>query len=188
MTAFVIGNGCSRKTINLRLLKGKTYGCNALYKDFQPDVLVATDEPISKAIQDSGYPKYKRFHTRKVYGGSGAIQLKNPYSGWSSGPNALQLAVHDGHKEIYILGFDFGSTHSRFNNIYANTEFYRKSHETATFSGNWQHQIETIIKHHPKVHFIFVEGSETKRVLKEGKYKNVSFVQIIEFLKIINNV
>jgi hypothetical protein len=188
MTAFVIGNGCSRIPVNLRSLKGKTYGCNALYKDFCPDVLVATDEPISRAIQDLGYAKSRRFHTRKVYGGSGAIPLKPPYSGWSSGPNALQLAVQDGNKDIYIIGFDFGSNHTRFNNVYANTEFYRKSHETATFSGNWHNQVETIIKHNPKVNFVFVEGPETKRVIENNKYKNVKFIQITEFLKIINNV
>ena len=42
-TAFVLGNGVSRKEIDLESLRkwGKTYGCNALYRDFAPDVLVA---------------------------------------------------------------------------------------------------------------------------------------------------
>ena len=44
--AFVIGNGQSRSHFNLNTLRGKgtIYGCNALYRDFMPDVLVATDD------------------------------------------------------------------------------------------------------------------------------------------------
>jgi len=40
---FCLGNGESRKDVNLSALKphGKIYGCNALYRDFTPDVLVA---------------------------------------------------------------------------------------------------------------------------------------------------
>ena len=54
MTAFVIGNGKSREGMDLNDLKkhGMTYGCNALYREFTPDVLVAKDKPISDAIQE----------------------------------------------------------------------------------------------------------------------------------------
>ena len=40
---FCLGNGESRLEINLEDLRphGKIYGCNALYRDFIPDVLVA---------------------------------------------------------------------------------------------------------------------------------------------------
>ena len=43
--AFCIGNGESRKGFDLEQLRphGKIYGCNALYRDFTPDVLVAVD-------------------------------------------------------------------------------------------------------------------------------------------------
>ena len=43
--AFVIGNGTSREPIALPSLKpfGKIYGCNAVYRDFIPDYLVAVD-------------------------------------------------------------------------------------------------------------------------------------------------
>jgi len=187
MTAYVIGNGVSRKPVNLRKLNGMTYGCNALYRDYEPDVLVATDEPISRAIQESGYPRYKRFHTRKPFAGSGARPLKQAYWGWSSGPNALALAVEDKHREITVLGFDFGSTHKGFNNVYADTEFYRKSHETATFGGNWVHQVDTIIRHNPRIKFTFVQGKDT-RMPAIDEYDNVTIMDIGEFLDIINNV
>ena len=50
--AFVIGNGQSRLQIDLNNLrsKGTIYGCNALYRDFIPDVLVATDCKMSCQI------------------------------------------------------------------------------------------------------------------------------------------
>ena len=45
---FCIGNGESRKDFNLERLRqfGKIYGCNGLYRDFTPDVLVAMDYNI----------------------------------------------------------------------------------------------------------------------------------------------
>jgi hypothetical protein len=56
-TAFCIGNGESRKGFDLNTLKphGKIYGCNALYREFTPDVLVAVDPGISHEIYQSGY-------------------------------------------------------------------------------------------------------------------------------------
>jgi len=54
---FCIGNGESRRVIDLRLLRehGKIYGCNALYRDFTPDVLVGVDQGIMHEIYHSGY-------------------------------------------------------------------------------------------------------------------------------------
>ena len=56
-TLFVIGNGESRKGFDLEKLRphGKIYGCNAVYRDFTPDVLVAVDQGISHEIYQSGY-------------------------------------------------------------------------------------------------------------------------------------
>jgi hypothetical protein len=54
---FCIGNGESRQSFDLQKLKsvGKIYGCNALYRDFKPDVLVAVDNGIMHEIYQSGY-------------------------------------------------------------------------------------------------------------------------------------
>lgn len=55
--AFVIGNGESRKEYDLNKLKGKgkIYGCNALYREFTPDALIAVDSGITHEIYNSGY-------------------------------------------------------------------------------------------------------------------------------------
>ena len=49
---FCIGNGESRKGFDLEQLRphGKIYGCNALYRDFMPDVLIATDDKMREEI------------------------------------------------------------------------------------------------------------------------------------------
>jgi hypothetical protein len=54
---FLIGNGESRKEFDLESLRphGKIYGCNALYRDFTPDVLIAVDHGIMHEIYQSGY-------------------------------------------------------------------------------------------------------------------------------------
>ena len=54
---FCIGNGESRRAVDLLQLKeqGIIYGCNALYRDFTPDVLVGVDQGIMHEIYHSGY-------------------------------------------------------------------------------------------------------------------------------------
>ena len=54
---FVICNGESRKGIDLEQFKqyGKVYGCNAIYRDFTPDALIAVDDRMVHQIYWSGY-------------------------------------------------------------------------------------------------------------------------------------
>ena len=63
---FCIGNGESRKDFNLETLrpKGKIYGCNALFRDFTPDVLVGVDHGIMHEIYHSGYAKKNETYLR----------------------------------------------------------------------------------------------------------------------------
>ena len=53
---FCIGNGESRQGFNLEKLRphGKRYGCNAIYRDFMPDVLTAVDHGIMHEIYHAG--------------------------------------------------------------------------------------------------------------------------------------
>ena len=69
--AFVLGNGQSRSVIDLTRIQplGPIYGCNGLYRDFEPDCLVATDRPIAGHIQRSGYSKKNRFYREPSHSG-----------------------------------------------------------------------------------------------------------------------
>ena len=54
---FLIGNGESRKGFDINVLKpfGRIYGCNAIYREYTPDVLVSVDHGIMHEIYHSGY-------------------------------------------------------------------------------------------------------------------------------------
>lgn len=186
---FALGNGNSRRAVDLNLLKelGKVYACNAIYREFTPDVLVATDPKISMAIQESGYPKQNRFHTRRPIQGMGARSLPRDYKGFSSGPNAIAQACIDGMETIYLLGFDLGSSGNQFNNVYADTEFYKRSIDPPTFAGNWIKQIKRIADDYAQCRFIRIEGPDTALVPTLTESKNIETMPIDRFLDKINN-
>ena len=189
--AFVLGNGQSRQHLNLAHLKncGMIYGCNALYRDFTPDVLVATDKPIAEAIQASGYPLSNRFYTRRPLPQQGALALLDKYRGYSSGPNAVGLAAQDHHHHIYLLGFDMGPTaENLFNNIYASTEFYKSKQHPPTFTGNWVKQIREICGDFPEIKFFRVCGSTTAKIAEFNSIKNLEHLDLAIFLDRINNL
>lgn len=181
---FVLGNGVSRRPIDLSWLRsfGPIYGCNALYREFEPDVLVATDGPISTAIQDSGYALLHEFYTRRPKPGSGAKSVIDKYHGYSSGPNAIALAAQHGFRLIYLLGFDMGPlSNNLFNNMYADTEFYKTSAHPPTFTGNWIRQIAEICADFPDRQFVRVCGDTTARVAQLEAVTNLSQLPITEF-------
>ena len=42
-TAYIIGNGNSRRGLDLSILDGDIWGCNALFRDYTPDYLTIVD-------------------------------------------------------------------------------------------------------------------------------------------------
>ena len=56
MIAFIIGNGTSREHFDLqKLRKGTVFGCNALYRVYEPDYLVAIDDGIIDEINENPF-------------------------------------------------------------------------------------------------------------------------------------
>jgi len=169
--AFVVGNGKSREPINLQHLKqfGKVYACNAVYRTFRPDYLIAVDVKMILEITRHRWQLDNEVWTNpnRTYNSIPNLKLFNPSKGWSSGPTALWMASHlHGYDKIYILGFDFRGSkdvngeYKRVNNIYADTQNYKKSHDPATYFGNWERQTLTTMKSHPDTRYI--------RVVEEG--------------------
>jgi hypothetical protein len=183
--AFVLGNGISRKTIAPASLQplGKIYGCNALYREFAPDVLVATDRPIATAIQESGYAQTNCFYTRRPIDGLGARRVPALYFGYSSGPIATAIAALDGHRSIYLLGFDMGpDKNQQFNNVYAGTEFYKMPTAMPTFTGNWVKQLIRIVQDFPQTEFVRIHGTTTAEIAQFATVSNLKSIQMAEFL------
>jgi hypothetical protein len=159
-----------------------------LYRDFVPDVLVSTDKPISTRIQDSGYPQNNRFYTRRPAPGNGANPVPQKYYGYSSGPIAASIAALDGAVVIYLVGFDMGPTaDNRFNNIYADTEFYKTSQHPPTFTGNWVKQLIQIMKDFPQTRFYRIAGPTTAEIAEFTQVKNLQHQDLAGFLDRINN-
>ena len=59
-TAYIIGNGQSRIGLNLDVLGGDIWGCNALFRDYTPDYLTIVDVSIMGECAESAYPKYNK--------------------------------------------------------------------------------------------------------------------------------
>jgi hypothetical protein len=160
--AFVVGNGLSRKPIDLFLLKaaGKVYGCNALYREFEPDYLVAVDTKMIIEIHKAGYQRDHEVWTNpnKAYTNYRGFNFFQPSKGWSSGPTALWLASQHDNDVIYILGFDYKGCDDgkRFNNVYADTFNYKKTSDSATYFGNWMRQTTNVLKDNPEKRYIRV--------------------------------
>ena len=188
--AFVLGNGISRLAVDLTVLKscGRVYGCNALYREFVPDVLISTDKGIAHEIQNSGYAEKNLMYTRKPLPGLGAKNVPQKYFGYSSGPIAVSVAALDHNIAVYLIGFDMGPTVSnRFNNVYADTEFYKKSSSNPTYTGNWSRQIATVVKDFPKISFYRVQGETTATITELNGLPNLRHMPIADFLNRINN-
>ena len=167
-TAFVLGNGESRKGIDIDDLKekGTVFACNGVYRTHRPHYLISVDPKMVLEIAETDYMLHN-----KVYSNFNAQYNKHqkimdhcnwfkPSLGWSSGPTALRMACDHGFKEIYILGFDYQG-HSennkrqrfKFNNVFKDTRNYKKSNDEATFYGNWMNQTKRCLQDFKDVKF-----------------------------------
>jgi hypothetical protein len=127
-------------------------------------------------------------YTRKPLPGLGAQTVPQSYFGFSSGPIAVGLAARDKHLAVYLIGFDMGpSATNKFNNVYADTEFYRKSSSLPTFTGNWVRQIVTICKDFSNTSFHRVMGDTTASIPELNNINNLRNMPMIDFLDRINN-
>ena len=144
--AYCIGNGPSRHGFDLNKLKssGQTYGCNALYRDFLPDFIFSVDTKISvKMCEDEVGLKTIHYGpalevNRKQNKGMIHLIPNNPH--WISGNAAFWTAGVHGHKNIYLLGYDFREYgEGELNNMYHGTECYGERNDDKIFEGWLKH-------------------------------------------------
>ena len=139
-------------------------------------------------MQEEGYCISNRMYTRKPTPGQGAYRIPQEWYGFSSGPIAVALAAQDQNVAVYMLGFDMGGLPGdKFNNIYADTEFYKASSARPTFSGNWVRQITQITKSFPKTSFFRIQGPTTADIPDLKSLPNLAHMPLTEFLDRINN-
>ena len=166
--AFVLGNGQSRKGIDLNDLKekGTVFACNAVYRTHQPHWLVAVDPKMMMEIAETDYVVHNKVYSnynnqyekhKKLLD---HVTWSKPSLGWSSGPTALKLACDHGFKEIYILGFDYqghkeDSKNNRYklNNVFGDTRNYKKRNDDATLYGYCMNQTKRCLQDYKDVQF-----------------------------------
>ena len=186
--SFVLGNGTSRTNVNLDELHqyGKIYGCNALYRDFTPDYLIAVDQKMILKIQESNYQLSHPVWTNNpqhIFYNNG-FNYFNPRLKWSSGPCALHLASLHKPTTIFILGFDFTGIDDRFNNIYSNSINYKSSNDIPTYWGNWEKQTKHVIQHNPTIQFIRIINDDNYILNCEySNFKQINYQEFYLFLE-----
>ena len=192
--AYIIGNGPSRKNFNLELLRtsGQVYGCNALYRDFTPNFLFMVDSKITKGvINDRVYEKcvcYAPSLEVNRYKGKLNLIPNNPY--WVSGQQAMWTACVHGHKNLYLIGFDFQEYgKGKLNNIYQDTEFYGERNGQNVFDA-WLTQFRTLIKQRPYCNFTVIHDNPPEYLshLQTGTdLKNTQLMTYSDFIKKVLN-
>jgi len=173
----VIGNGESRKFVDIDKIKLPKIGCNAIHRHYAVQHLVCVDRRMVNEAVRTGYNAKNKIYTRRDWWGSYRLNQnvhqvpELPYKGdqrpdepfqWGSGPYAVLLGATLG-KDIKLLGFDLYSKTKHVNNIYKDTENYDSSSKRAVDPRYWIYQIGKIFEHFPKTKFtLYVEQDWTQ--------------------------
>ena len=157
--AFIIGNGLSRKDFNLNRLVGQgcTFGCNALYRDFTPDYLIAIDDQIIEEITQSDYPM-NRFILPPAEEQYEPAEHNPARPRSNAGMNACFEAIKKDFKTLFLFGFDFIlEDEISVKNIYDKTACYGpETRANYNDNSNRAKYFEYMAKKNPDVNFKFV--------------------------------
>tara|TARA_A100001015_G_scaffold219187_1_gene246483 strand:- start:61 stop:633 length:573 start_codon:yes stop_codon:yes gene_type:complete len=184
----VLGNGESRKKIDLEVSTEEKIGCNAIHRDLSVQHLICVDR---RMVQEALASK----HNFKIYTRADWVNNWNapniltvpevPYEQktradkafqWGSGPYAVLLATTISN-DIKLVGFDLYSTTGTINNIYKGTKNYDKADKSPVDPSYWVHQISKVFQNNPKKKFTIFQTEDW--ILPESWiYPNVSLDNI----------
>jgi hypothetical protein len=193
-TAVVIGNGTNRLGFDLQNLKKasgllgsrtvQTYGCNALYRDFTPDFLVAVgNNGIVDQIADGGYTNENIVYSSAMhlleFPGKFYLIPHDVYA--DAGTTAAYIAAFDEHKKIYLIGFD-GHETGWNNNVYAGTNGYDPK-EVDIDHIEWISNRKQLIDTYDEVDWVWVTPHGTNLVPEQLKpclnFRQIDFRQLV---------
>jgi hypothetical protein len=193
--AVVFGNGLSRLAFNHNLIvnhkggmlgsnKLQTYGCNAVYRDFKVDFLVASSRTIVQEIIQSGYSNDNIIYTgilnalefpSKFY-----LVPNDPYA--DAGTTATYIAAFDGHQKIFLLGFDGQDTPNFNHNVYAGTNGYDPI-DFNTTDAIWAENMYQVMSVYNNVDFVHVSETGFSPIPEKWKYlPNVRKISFRDFV------
>lgn len=173
----IIGNGESRKNINIDKIKDIKIGCNAIYRDYTVDYISACDRRVLKELIQNNVttPTYTRSEWLCHFRSQSFIKYPElPYKGksrqdipfqWGSGAYATLLGAIINSDDNHLIGFDLWGKGENFkfqNNIYKDTANYQVSTYRAVDPSYWIYQIGKVIENFPNQKFVIynVEGWE----------------------------
>lgn len=178
--AVIIGNGPSRLEFNLSVIfnhRGgllgadtvQSYGCNALYRDYTPDFLVVRNDIVAE-VAISDYIKNNIVYTSPIQ----LIHYPNkfyaiPYDPYCDvGTTAAYIAAFDGHKKIFLIGFDNQDTPGYNYNVYADTNGYNAIN-SIILDQQWIIDRVKLVNAYDEVDFIWVTKSGRSTMPNEWK-------------------
>ena len=190
--AIVIGNGQSRSNFDLGFItrhrggllaadKLQSYGCNALYRDFTADFLVAVGPAIIDEIAGSGYTGDNIVYTNAQYIQKypGKFYLIPQNLTYDAGALAVYLACFDGHTKVFLLGFDQNHGVEPTNNIYKDTPGYPTSNMTENNTAFFSQTLSAVISTYSQVDFVRV--MPTKDYWMEDSLQRLPNLRQIDF-------
>ena len=189
MNSLVIGNGESRKQINLSQFKDYILiGCNAIHRDMFVNHLVCCDMRMVREAQNNLNSKKTIIYTRKEWitffsdvqelpelPYQGSLRIDNPFH-WNSGPYAVLLAAMHSDN-VTLIGFDLWSNNNKVNNIYKDTANYSSSNSNAVDPNYWLHQIKKVFECFPNKNFTILNTANWK-MPTEWQKSNVKFLAL----------
>jgi hypothetical protein len=199
-TALVLGNGESRRSVNLNQFNYNVLlGCNAVHRDISVDYIVCGDKrTVEEAVQSNVKNIYTRPEWAEKFNVNTLPEL--PYVGsdridqpkhWGSGAYAVLLATTMADK-IMLLGFDLYGIDTyrhnnsltvrqlktpQVNNIYKGTRNYSSTDTEAVDYSYWIYQLGKIFECFPNIEFTIINKPEWK-MPDEWQKNNVEFLAL----------
>ena len=182
----VIGNGESRKDVDISNYTKTKVGCNAIYRDFYVDHLICCDRRMVLEAQQNDYDGtiytrqdwVEQFSPAKVVPElpyEGTTKLDNPWH-WGSGPYAVLLGAKLSTDSVHMIGFDLYSKTKTVNNLYKGTENYEAEDTKPVDPSYWLYQINKLFENIPKIQFYYYNNEEWPT-----EQENVCNKMLIEF-------
>lgn len=185
----VIGNGESRKNLNLKNNADNKIGCNAICRDMYVDHLVCVDRRMVDEANNYYQNNFNFLYTREEWLSERKnyknircvptlpfdreVRADDPFN-WGSGPYAVFVAAEESKQNtVKLVGFDLYSQTKKVNNIYKDTNNYDSAEKSAVDPRYWVYQIGKIFRYFQEIHFIVYNYSDWI-LPKEWQYSNVS--------------
>ena len=193
--AIAIGNGESRVGFDLAHIANhragfggtdrlQSYGCNALYRDFTPDFLIAVGDDIVREIANTDYPgdNIVYTHSEHIVNYSGKFYLIPQNVSYDAGSIAIYMACFDGHKKVFMMGYDSYDVPGKINNVYKNTNGYPAGDEEQN-QAIWTKALRSVMTTYGDVEFVRVMPESTWWIPEDlaglANFRQISFRDFI---------